>query len=344
MSGAASPDPLRGATAEERFVRSRIARWRELEELVKAAEKRGLRVVGGEDVRRLGALYRATTSDLALARTLRLGEATERHVNRLCTAAHGLIYAGRRRGPGGRVQAFLGGGFARLVRATWRYHAAAASLLLFSALVGFAVFLNDPALAREQMGGLYGRAERALSLGRENAQYIEMSPLLLPLFSWGIMANNISVTLVAFSSGIFLGLGSALLLVTNGVHIGGAVAVYQELGAPGLILTFMSAHGPLELTAICVSAGAGMRIGFALLLPGRRTRARALRETARESIALLGGSIAMLVLAGLLEGFVSPVPLPDFVKWTLGGLTAAGLVAYFAMAGRPSGAAAARVS
>lgn len=317
---------------EERFVRDRVARWDELRALVDRGTQAGLRALAGSEVRRLGALYRAATADLATARTLRLSRETQAHLNRLCASAHDLVYARRSRGSLERAQAFLGGGFARLVRATAPYHAAAAFAFVLGVAAAYLVFRQDPALADRMLGAhVRGGALRAAA----DEHYIEIPGLVRPLFSWGIMANNVNATLVGFALGSLLGVGGLLFALYQGMFaLGGVLAVYADEGLAYVVLTFAAAHGPLELTAIFIGIGAGMRTGLAPLVPGRRTRMAALVATARESVALLGGVAVMLVLAGLLEGFVSPSYLPPAVKWGIGALTIGGMAAYFGWAGR----------
>ena len=105
---------------EERFVAERSARWKALAGLLSRAQTRGLASLSGDEARRLGALYRAATTDLAAARSFRLSEGTVSHVNRLCVAAHDLVYAGHRGGGGPRRAAlFLASEFPSLVRRTW---------------------------------------------------------------------------------------------------------------------------------------------------------------------------------------------------------------------------------
>jgi len=161
---------------------------------------------------------------------------------------------------------------------------------------------------------------------------IQLTGLWLPVLSWGIMANNIRVALIGFALGATAGVGTVLLLAVQGVNLGGGFAVFHDAGVGGVLWTFIAAHGPLEMTAIFISCGAGMRFGLALVVPGRRSRAAAFRDTGRESVAMLLGTAAMLVAAGLLEGFLSPSQAPPPVKWAAGGATAVFMVWYF---GRP---------
>jgi uncharacterized membrane protein SpoIIM required for sporulation len=316
---------------EASFVRERAARWTELRNLLARAQRRGLSALSGSEARRLGSLYRLATTDLALARSLRLPEPTVVHVNRLCAAAHDLVYAGHRRaGAMSRFGRFLAQGFPSLVRRTSRFHAAVALTFLAASLAGYLVFRDDPELAERSLGTVFQeRAERARAAGPGAQRYLDLSAVYMPFMSWGIIANNVGVTLMAFALGAFLGVGSLVPVVATGVGLGGGFAVFEGEGVSHVLWTWVAAHGPLELTAVFIAAGAGMRLGFALVVPGRRSRAAAFRDTGRESVLLLGGTAVMLVVAGLLEGFVSPSDLPAPTKWAIGAGTAAFAAWYF---------------
>jgi uncharacterized membrane protein SpoIIM required for sporulation len=201
-------------------------------------------------------------------------------------------------------------------------------------VAAFLVFHRDPDLSERTLGVVFQqRAARAAAMPDDARRYLEVSGIWMPFLSWGFMANNIFVSLVGFASGAAGCVGGVWLLVMNGVGLGGGFAVFHDAGVPGVLWTFISAHGPLELTAIAIACGAGLRLGLSLFVPGRRSRAAAFRETGLESVALLLGTTAMLVVAGLLEGFLSPSVAPAPVKWAVGAATAVGMAWYFARAG-----------
>jgi uncharacterized membrane protein SpoIIM required for sporulation len=145
----------------------------------------------------------------------------------------------------------------------------------------------------------------------------------------GIIRNNIQVTFFAWAAGITAGIGTVLSLLLNGVSLGGVVGLYQSKGILPLLLAFVAPHGVLELSAICIAGGGGFLIAAALLLPGRRTRRRALAENGRRAVTLIAGSTLLLIVAGTLEGLVSPIPYwPIELKLSVSGLTAVFLYLY----------------
>jgi uncharacterized membrane protein SpoIIM required for sporulation len=144
-----------------------------------------------------------------------------------------------------------------------------------------------------------------------------------------IIANNVQVTFAAFALGVTAGLGTLTLLLLNGVSLGGVLGLYESKGILRLIVAFVAPHGVLELTAICIAGGGGLLIAAALLLPGDRTRRRALKENSRRAIRLIGTSTVLLIVAGSLEGLVSPIPnWPLSAKLAVSAATAVLLVAY----------------
>jgi uncharacterized membrane protein SpoIIM required for sporulation len=124
-------------------------------------------------------------------------------------------------------------------------------------------------------------------------------------FSSAVMTNNIQVTFLAFAAGILFGLGTALVVAYNGAVLG-AVAGGAIANGNGIeFAEFVTAHGVIELSCIAVAAAAGMRMGYALVAPGPRPRSRALAEEARASIVIVLGTIPWVILAGIIEGFVT---------------------------------------
>jgi len=121
-----------------------------------------------------------------------------------------------------------------------------------------------------------------------------------------IFTNNITVTFVAFAGGLFFGVGTLWVLLQNGVMLGvvGGLAIGSGNGRP--FFELVTAHGVLELSCIIVAGAAGLRMGWALIDPGNRTRGEALRTEARAAAEIILGTMPWLVVAGLVEGFLTP--------------------------------------
>jgi uncharacterized membrane protein SpoIIM required for sporulation len=147
--------------------------------------------------------------------------------------------------------------------------------------------------------------------------------------------NNIGVAFQCFAGGLFGGLGSIFFLAFNGAF-GGAIAGYLTgRGLGSTFYSFIVTHAAFELTAIVLAGAAGLRIGHSLLAPGRQTRVQSLIAASRQSVVLLYGVFAMLVVAAVIEAFWSSATwLPVAVKYGVAALCWIAVLAYFTLQGR----------
>ena len=321
------------------MAREQREEWAAYTGLVEKGRKRGLNSFTEGEARRFGRLYRGMAADLERARTYGASPGLLGTVQRWAGAGHNLLYRAR-----GRVAFSLGhwawAGFPRSVRRLHRPILLAALLFFGPMVATYAAVDGDPLLARSLVGpGMFTRAENTVK-DDIDAQYLEteIGATDMPVLSSQLITNNIGVTFIAFAGGFLAGAGTLYVLLLNGVSIGAALGAYANEGVLGVILAFVFSHGFLELGAICIAGGAGFGLGSALLMPGRRTRAEALRERGRTFVSLLAGTSLMLVIAGLIEGFYSPSTLPAVAKFTFGSATAVLMVLYFGFAGRKTGA------
>jgi uncharacterized membrane protein SpoIIM required for sporulation len=152
-----------------------------------------------------------------------------------------------------------------------------------------------------------------------------------------IATNNIRVSILSFVLGISFGFGTVFVLVTNGLSIGTLLGLCKTYGLENRLWSFVAAHGVLELTAVFISGGAGLVLGKALLFPGRYRRVDALRLVATDAACLFAGCIPLLLLAGSIEGFVSPrTDLSPNIKYWISLATACFLVFYLLLPRKPS--------
>jgi uncharacterized membrane protein SpoIIM required for sporulation len=154
--------------------------------------------------------------------------------------------------------------------------------------------------------------------------------------STAILTNNILVALKAFAFGAFFGIGTIYVLVFNALQIGGVLGVCYKIdaGFGNELVTFMVGHGVIELSCIFIAGGAGMLIGYSIINPKDLTRAQALKKNGLEAVRLAIGCAVLLVVAGVIEGFLSPSNLPSFVKFGTGILTGIAMYAYLLLAGQ----------
>jgi len=325
----------RGETGAGRERQALIAagspRWAAFATKLAQAQKKGLRSLGEKGVREFVAEYRALSADLARLRTAAGGRALDElfYLGRLVAGAHNLLYRDR----GMPLRAAVRYLFTEAPREVRRSAApiAFAALMLFgpAAIAGVAV-LRHPALAPRLLPPLMiQRAEDGVRRARMGEGYIDDPQLFRPVMASGIIANNVQVTFGAFAGGITAGALTLYMLVMNGVSLGSAFGLYANKGIVRLLIAFIAPHGVLELFAICVAGGAAFLIAAGLLLPGNRSRRSALVENGRRAIRLIGVSTLLLVVAGTLEGLVSPIEWwPIEGKLAVSGTTLVLLVVY----------------
>ena len=280
----------------DRFLTERQPGWEELRALVAEAGAKP-ESLAPERLRRLGGLYRAAAADLAFARRAFPGDPVTRRLERLVLDGRRQVYADP--GPRRSLWWFLSRGYwRRILERPWPL--AVAALLLFGPMVLAAVWaMDDPQAAIGIVPGEFqgaaepGSGKGALGAGQEAALSSE------------IFVNNIRVTFLAIAGGILLGLGTAAVTIFNGGFIGAIAGLTIENGSSGAFFTLVLPHGVLELSCIVIAATAGLRLGWSIVEPGTLTRGRSLQREARPAMELVLGTMPWLVLAGLVEGFVT---------------------------------------
>jgi uncharacterized membrane protein SpoIIM required for sporulation len=287
----------------DRFIGERGGTWRELDQLLDAARRRRPERLGADRLRRLGELYRAAAADLARARRAFPGDPLVTALEQRVMRARQLVYDAPTRRES--VLAFVTRDYWRAVRAR-RLPIAIAALLLFgSAGLSAAWADRDPGAA----GGAVPGAYQSVTQPRPHGSDLGLSRDERAGVAGTIFTNNIKVTLLAFAAGVTAGLGTALLLLYNGLQLGVVAGLAIGSGNGRVFFELVTAHGVLELSCVLVAAGAGLRFGWALVEPGRRTRAAALAVEAREALKVVLGTAPWLVVAGLIEGFMTPAGL-----------------------------------
>jgi uncharacterized membrane protein SpoIIM required for sporulation len=313
---------------ERSFVESRRPSWEELSGTLDRVRARGIRSLARRQLESLGAHYRSVVSDLAFARTQGASEELVSYLNSLAGRAHGVLYAtGSSRARG--VVSFLLRDYPVVFRATWRYTLAAALIFVIGWAVAADIIYTIPearsALIPEKLAT--SRSDK----GPEVPFLEAPDPASISSF---IMTNNIREGIIAFAGGVTFGVVTVFTLFKNGLIIGGMLMIFFAAGNPVALLALLLPHGFIELVAIFVCGGGGLMMGGALIAPGNLRRADAIRLAAGKALRLFAGALPMFVVAAIIEGFITPSPIPAFGKLAFSGLTLVGLVAYLGFAGR----------
>jgi len=315
-----------------RFLDSRSAIWARLEALAAKAGGRGVRRLTDEELHELTRLYPAVAVDVARARMYKVDAATQRRVNQIAIAAHGLLY---RRNSGRSLPAiwrFFRQEYPRLFRRQWAFMALSAAIFAVGMLgtyVATRIMPSNAYLFVPQGLDVSGAREVTSEDISERFRQMPNSPLAAR-----IMTNNISVAFFAFALGITAGLGTCYLLLVNAMMLGGFAAHFANHGLSYPLWSFLAPHGVLEIFAILVAAAAGLRLGLSLAAPGSMTRGASLRTGARDAVLLVLGTIPMFLIAGFIEGFITPSYIPGAAKIVLGVTVAGVVIAYLLLTGR----------
>lgn len=147
--------------------------------------------------------------------------------------------------------------------------------------------------------------------------------------------NNIGISFQTFSGGLLYGLGSLFYLIYNGLVMGAVAGHLTNIQFGSTFYPFVVGHGAFELTAIALSGAAGLKLGFALIAPGRKKRLAALRDAAHSSVRIMYGVVVMLLIAAMIEAFWSSLQMVSpAIKYATGATLWLLVVAYFTFAGR----------
>lgn len=316
--------------SQQHFQQRHAKRWREFEELLDGLDKAGAAPKGAEFPER----YREICQDLALARHRRYSAELIEGLNRLALRGHQHLYHRRARAFD-RLIAFIAYDFPKRIRAEWRLLLLCGFLFFGTGAIANVAIQLQPELVYTILGPQFA-AQLEMMYDPSSEHHLQERPSDSDLLMFGFyIRNNIGIGFRTFASGLLLGIGSAFFLVINGVLLGGAAAHIDQIGFGSTFYSFIIGHGAFELTAILFAGLAGIKLGVAILAPGRRTRLRALVEEGKRSATIVYGFTAMLIIAAFIEAFWSSSTfIPVQVKLGIGAALWACVIGYFLIAGR----------
>ncbi len=310
--------------------------WSRLETLVQQVETSSLKTQSSADLREFGLLYRQAAADLSAVRADEASRTLEAYLNRLVSRAHNHIYSGDRMNLGS-IWNFLSLGYPRIFRRLLPYTTTAFAIFLAGALLGTLLTIARPQFMHAMLG------PQMIDKIEHHQMWTDSILTAKPQASSAIMTNNITVCFYTYAGGIIAGLGTILLMFTNGMSVGVITTACTQNHMALSIWSFVAAHGALELPSIFISGGAGLRLASGLLFPGMLRRRDALALAGGESIRLLAGTIPMLVIAGILEAFLSPTHAPLALKFSVSAVLLTGLCLWLSEGGRDKPAPAATI-
>jgi len=312
------------------FILERKEEWDQLEAISAKFRPGAAAGLSREDLWKLGRLYTGAVADLAALRSSKLaGDPDDQvvaYLNALVIRVHGMIY---RKAPfrWSSIRHFLTTGFPVTFRRTAVYTAWSTGVFLFFAAVGFVLGLGEAGFIELLV------PQEIISRVEQGQVWFKELHTVAPQASSLIMTNNISVTFLTFAAGITFGLGTLYLLALNGLLLGTVAVLCFKHGLSEEFWAFVLPHGSLELTAVFIAGGAGLMLGHALADPGPYRRSEMLSVVSKQAVKLALGCVPLLLVAGLIEAFLSPSPLPSWLKFLFAGVSFTSLMIYFVVCG-----------
>jgi len=304
-----------------RWLEKRKPYWSRLEQLVSRSKSGGVSSLDHRELQELGLLYRQTASDLATVREDITSPQLAAYLNQLLGRAHNLIYMGHRPKISGLVK-FYSQTYPQIFRETLPETLLAFAVFAVSAIAAWAVTIHDPAFAHRVLG------PQMMETIERREMWTHSIVAIKPLAASGIMTNNLTVAFAAFAYGITAGVGTIAMMVLNGLILGVVGAATWHAGMANKLWSFVAPHGVLELPAIFIAGGAGLEIARGMLFPGLLPRRGSLARAGGRAARLLLGTIPMLFVAGIIEGFLSPSDIAAWMKYLFAAVMFAGLMMY----------------
>jgi len=310
-----------------RWIELRKDKWNRLETAAKQAETSGLKTLSAAELRDFGLLYRQAAADLSAVRTDAGSRTLEAYLNRLVSRAHNFVYTGDRMSAHS-VWRFMAHDYPRIFRRLSRYVTIAFLLFLGGATLGVILAVVRPDFAHAAVG------PQMMDTIEHHKMWTDSILGAEPQASSGIMTNNISVCFITYAAGIVFGIYTVFLLVMNGFQIGILSTICAQHGMALNLWSFVAAHGALELPSIFIAGGAGLRLAAGFLFPGFLRRRDSVALGGSESIRLLAGTVPLLVIAGILEAFLSPQKVPMALKFSISIVLLSGMLIWLSAAWR----------
>ncbi|MFM7069238.1 MAG: stage II sporulation protein M [Actinomycetes bacterium] len=309
----------------DRYIQRNDATWIRLEDLSRRAERR-VTSLSTDEVAELVGLYQKVSAQLSHARSTYADPDLNARLSRILGTARVVIYR-RRSGTTGALGRFFTSTFPAAVWTSRRF-VAIAFLLFTIPAVSLGVWLaNSP----KALDAAVPREEQQLIAQKEFRDYYRSTAA--QNFAGRVTINNIYVSFLAFAMGVVPLIGTGAVLLTNGLNVGAMGAVMHHAGQGPQFWGLILPHGLLEITSVLVAGAAGLRLGWAIIAPGDRTRRDALAEEGMRAVVLVLGLTLCFITAGFIEGFITPSNLPTGLRIAVGVAVEVAFVAYIVLLG-----------
>ena len=338
MTAPAAPGPPALTLKSNEFRKGREQSWRDLEELIGRAERRGVRALSVDELESLPLLYRSALSSLSVARSIALDRNLLLYLENLALRAFLTVY-GPRTGMIEGLGEFLRRGFPAAVRQA-RWHLLVAVLAtLVGAVAGFALTASDEAWFSAMVPSALAQGRGPASTRADLFDHEIFAPWPGAAKAFALLANflfshNTVIGILTFSLGVAGGVPTLLLLGYQGLVLGAFVALHSSRGLALDFLGWISIHGVTELTAIMLCGAGGLVVADKILFPGRYSRVESIAIHGRVAAQIAIGAVLLFFVAAIIEGGFRQLVQSTELRFAIGGLTGLFWLAYFSAAGR----------
>ncbi|WP_407270803.1 stage II sporulation protein M [Radiobacillus sp. PE A8.2] len=304
----------------KQFIKQHRTDWNQLEQLITLLQK-SKHHYNGRDINNFDRLYQKVAQHLSYSQTYFSNEEVTSYLNGLVSKSHNLLYKDQVSSMK-QIQHFFASKFVGLLLEQWKFIVIAFVLFTLGGVGSFLAVMDDPLHLHTILPANIAQGVDPDRLG-ENHDAIDSS-----VMSASIMTNNMQVAILAFAGGITFGLLTVYLLIYNGIIIGALAALFMTYDKSYEFWAYIVPHGMIELTAIFIAGGAGLLMGYKLFVPGAYSRGFQLKQQAKRSVQLLLGTLPLFVIAGVIEGFITPAQLSLEAKYVFALITVFGLMLY----------------
>jgi uncharacterized membrane protein SpoIIM required for sporulation len=303
------------------FVTAHRREWDRLDELTRHS-----RSLSGAEVDELVDLYQRTATHLSAVRTSAPDPVLVARLSGLVTRARGVVTA-----PGVPAYREIGVFFLRhfpaaVYRARWWWVSAAAGFLVVAVALAAWVAHNP-----DVQSSIATPDQVRQLVDQDFASYYSSHPA--GAFAAQVWTNNAWLSALAIASGVLLGIPIPYLLWQNAANVGLIAGLMAAHGRLDLFFGLVLPHGLLELTAVFIASGVGLRLGWTIVAPGDRPRGAAVASQGRAAIGVAVGLVAVLLVSGVIEAFVTPSGLPTWARVGIGLAVWVGFLAYVVVLG-----------
>ncbi len=295
---------------EAHFINVHHNTWNELEDAMKHLSVKAKNINDLDKLHHLLFLYQTVCGHLSVARTRYGNTATVEYLNSLVTRAHQTIYITKPNNVK-RIARFFLQEFPGMLKAEYKLFMISTGIFIVGFLFSFLFTLY-----REDYALSFVPAEYVNAL-RDNNNNQFVSDFNYSVASVAIFTNNIKVGILAFAFGITFGTGTVYVLAQNGMMMGALSALAVNSGMSYTFWSLIVPHGVPELFCIFVCGAAGLIIARSMLFPGIHSRRKSFAMGSKKALLLLIGTIPLFVLAGLTEGYITPLPINPLYKYAI---------------------------